>query len=166
MAEARTNAPPDIRSFHSDDTAALARLWHAGWHEAHAAHVPARLRAARTLAFYHRRLAAFAEHLRIIGPVGAPEGLCMTRKDEVFQLFVTPEARGTGIATALLTDAEAKLAAQGATTGHLSCLPTNTRAIAFYRRQGWQPGGIEARPLQTGEGHVMVDMLSFRKHLE
>ena len=52
----------------------LARLWHEGWRDAHAALAPAGLVRARTLDSFRDRLAAALADTFAIGPPGAPSG--------------------------------------------------------------------------------------------
>ena len=144
----------------------LARLWHDGWREAHLAHVPHELTAKRTLRSFRNRLAAFGEDLRTAGPAGAPLGFCAIREDELDQLFVAPEARGTGLAATLLADAEARLYAKGVRRPHLLCVIQNARAARFYESQGWENMGIAREAVQTEEGPFFFDVLRFEKSLE
>ena len=44
-----------IRPADDADMAAVADLWHEGWHDGHAGHVPDGLTAARTLTAFHER---------------------------------------------------------------------------------------------------------------
>ena len=50
----------------------LARLWHEGWRDAHAALAPAGLVRARTLESFRDRLAAALADTFLIGPPDAP----------------------------------------------------------------------------------------------
>jgi hypothetical protein len=52
----------------------LARIWHQGWHDAHAHIAPAGLVQARTLERFRERLAAALPDTFVIGPKGAPDG--------------------------------------------------------------------------------------------
>ena len=79
----------DLRPAEPGDIEALAALWHAGWHDAHAKIVPAALTELRTLASFRDRLRAGLAMVRVAGP-GAPLGFAMVRKDELYQLYVDP----------------------------------------------------------------------------
>jgi ribosomal protein S18 acetylase RimI-like enzyme len=46
----------------------------------------------------------------------------------LYQLFVSPHARGSGVAAALIADAEARLAERGVQTAWLACAIGNDRA--------------------------------------
>ena len=67
----------------------LASIWHGAWHDAHALVVPAALVEQRTLAEFAERLADLGDAVRTIGPVGAPLGLCATRDDQLYQIYVS-----------------------------------------------------------------------------
>ena len=102
-----------IRPATPADIPALTEIWYQGWHEAHAADVPAALTALRTRDDFTRRLIGFDAGLHVGGPDGAPLGFVALKPDEINQLYVAPSARGTGLAAALMADAEARLAAGG-----------------------------------------------------
>ena len=114
----------------------LARLWHQGWNDAHASLAPAGLVRARTLDSFRDRLAAALPDTFVIGPPGAPSGFYMLKDDELYQFYVAREARGSGVATALIADAEARLAARGVATAWLACAIGNDRAARFYEKCG------------------------------
>ncbi|MHA6763182.1 GNAT family N-acetyltransferase [Streptacidiphilus sp. PAMC 29251] len=60
---------------------------------------------------------------------------------EVYALYAHPEAWSTGIGARLLTAARDRLRADGREQAVLWVLAANTRARAFYERQGWRPTG-------------------------
>ena len=91
----------------------LATLWHEGWQDAHAAILPAALARLRTLESFRERLLAARDQTWVAGPPGAPVGFTMLKDDELYQLYVAPAARGTGVAATLISDAERRLAARG-----------------------------------------------------
>ena len=47
--------------------------------------------------------------VRVAGPPGAPVGFYMLKDDELYQLYVAAQARGSGVATVLMADAETRL---------------------------------------------------------
>jgi len=61
------------------------------------------------------------------------------RIGEVESLAVVPEERGSGLGTALLDAAEARLAALGATTVSIAVMVGNEDAQRFYERRGMRP---------------------------
>src|SRR5262245_7971408 len=106
----------------------LARLWHDSWHEAHAPLLPPDLTSLRTLESFRERLRAAVADIRVAGPLGAPLGFCLIKDEELYQLFVSAEARGSGAAAALIADAERRLADGGVETAWLACAIGNDRA--------------------------------------
>lgn len=57
----------------------------------------------------------------------------------VNDVYVAEEARGAGVADALMSAAEAHCRALGATSMKLFVLANNDRARAFYEKIGWAP---------------------------
>src|SRR5437868_10778101 len=98
-----------VRTAEVADIDALARVWHDAWRDAHAQLAPPELVRARTVENFRQRIADALEDFRVVGPVGAPVGLCVLKDDELNQLFVAASARGTGVAAALIDDGEARL---------------------------------------------------------
>ena len=160
-----TSESPNLRLAKPADIAPLARLWQQGWHAAHAAFVPEDLLKHRTLDSFLTRLEAYGDRLRTAGPLGSPLGFCTIKPDELDQLYVAPEAQGTGLAARLLADGEARLSETGATRAHLLCLEENTRAARFYDRQGWENLGPRNETLDTLEGPFPLTLLRFEKTL-
>lgn len=135
-----------IRPAAPADMAAVAELWHEGWHAGHAGHVPAGLTDLRTLAAFHERTPPrVGDTIVAVTDVehgeGALVGFVMVVGDEVEQLFVSPAWRGTGVAADLLAVAEARIAAAGHGEAWLAVVVGNARARRFYEKQGWVDGG-------------------------
>jgi ribosomal protein S18 acetylase RimI-like enzyme len=141
----------------------LAQLWHQGWHDAHGKLAPEGLVRARTLDTFRDRLAAALEDTRVIGPAGAPLGLCMIKDDELYQLYVAREARGSGIAAALIADGEARLVARGFATAWLACAIGNDRAARFYEKCGWAMAREAVNRLETPAGVFEVAIWRYEK---
>ena len=145
-----------IRPADDADMAAVADLWHEGWHDGHAGHVPDGLTALRTLAAFHERTpprvadtsVALAEDGRLLGFV-------MVVGDEVEQVFVGRAARGSGLAASLLAEAERRVAASGHTSAWLAVVAGNLRARRFYEKQGWADTGDLPYEVTAG-GQVFV----------
>ena len=144
---------------------AVARLWHDGWHEAHAEHVPHDLRVFRTLETFQKRAAALDDRTRVIGPTGAPLGMCEILNDELNQLYVASAGRGTGIAGTLLADGEAQLAASGVQRAHLFCLPENQHAARFYTHAGWTDTGVHPMTPPASGQSFKLSCIRFKKAL-
>jgi len=143
----------------------LAQLWHDAWHGAHAHLAPPELVRLRTLANFRDRLAAMLPDICVVGPAGAPLGLCALKGDELYQLFVAREAHGSGVAAALIADAEARLAARGVELAWLACAVGNMRAARFYEKSGWRNAGTFVMQSETSNGPFPVDQWRFEKRL-
>jgi GNAT superfamily N-acetyltransferase len=137
---------PTLRPATADDAEAVAELWHRGWHDAHAGHVPAGLTAARTRAAFGERVPGLLPRTTVAAVAGSEggrevAGFVMVVGDEVEQLFVAGPHRGTGLAGLLLDEGERLVAAQGHDEAWLAVVDGNARARRFYERRGWRDGG-------------------------
>ena len=145
-----------IRPAADADMAAVADLWHEGWHDGHAGHVPEGLAAARTLAAFHERTPSRVPDTAVaVDDDGSLLGFVMVVGDEVEQVFVAPAGRGTGLASELLAEAERRVAAGGHATAWLAVVVGNARARRFYERQGWSDAGDLPYEVTAG-GEVFV----------
>lgn len=142
----------DVRRAEAVEVERLAKLWHDAWNDAHAALVPEEIKRVRTLESLRERMAAAISIVRVVGPVGQPLGFCMVKDDELDQLFVAAEARGTGVATALVADAEARIAASGHDVAWLTCAIGNDRAARFYEKCGWRRTGNIVVEIEKPDG--------------
>lgn len=147
------------------ETDVLARLWYDGWQDAHAAVLPAALARARTLESFAERMAAALADVRVIGPQGAPLGFSMLKGDELYQFYVASEARGAGIAAAMIADAEARLSARGVETAWLACAIGNARAARFYEKSGWYLARTMTSRLDTADGPFDLEVWRYEKRL-
>ena len=141
----------------------LAQLWHDGWHDAHARVAPEGLTRARTRELFAERLAAARPDSYVIGPFGAPTGFFMLKGDELYQFYVARAARGSGVAAALMADAEAELARRGITTAWLACAVGNDRAARFYDKCGWRNARTTVNRLETQDGVFTIDIWRYEK---
>jgi GNAT superfamily N-acetyltransferase len=155
----------EIRPAEASEIRALARLWYDGWQDAHAGIVPETLRHARTVQSFAERLEAGLGDVRVACPVGAPLGFCMLRGNELYQLFVTAEARGAGVAAALMADAESRLSRSGAATTWLDCAIGNERAARFYEKSGWRWTGTVVSRLGLPTGPFDLEVWRYEKRL-
>ena len=154
-----------IRKAEPQDLSALARLWFDGWTEAHRDHVPEGLTALRTNDAFHTRLINFADLLRMAGTAEEPLGLCAIKENEIDQLYVSPKARGTGLAAELLKDGETRIKNTGAQAALLYCLSKNLPAKRFYEKQGWINSEIKDVPFEVDGTAFPVNCIIFRKTL-
>jgi len=154
-----------VRSADAAEIDHLARLWHVSWHETHASLLPPELTRLRTLESFRERLQAVLPDIRVAGPRGAPVGFCVLKGEELYQLFVSPEARGSGAAATLIADAEARLAARGVETAWLACAIGNHRAARFYEKSGWRLAGTVVNPADTSSGPFPLEVWRYEKRL-
>lgn len=132
---------PTLRPATDRDAAAVADLWHRGWHDAHPGHVPDGLTAARTLESFHERAPLRVADTTVAELAGEVVGFVMVVGDEVEQVFVAAAHRGSGVAGLLLDEAERQVAAGGHAEAWLSVVAGNARARRFYTGRGWSDGG-------------------------
>jgi GNAT superfamily N-acetyltransferase len=154
-----------VRPVDPSEVGILSRLWYDGWQDAHAAIVPAELARRRTLPRFEERLRAALPTVRTLGPVGAPLGFAMLKGDELYQLYVSAQSRGTGVAAALIAEAEARLRACGVETAWLGCAIGNERAARFYEKCGWHRARTVVEPLETPEGPFPLELWRYEKRL-
>ena len=155
----------DVRAPEEAEIDHLAKLWFDGWHESHARIVPAELTRLRTLENFRQRLHAALPDIRVAGPSGAPLGFSVVKGGELYQLFVAAEARGSGIAAALIADAEARLLERGVGTAWLACAIGNERAARFYEKCGWHRVGTMMNDVETSNGSFQLEVWRFEKSL-
>lgn len=154
-----------VRVAQTSEIGALARIWYAGWQDAHAEILPQELQRIRALESFRERLQAKLGDVRVAGPPGAPVGLCIIKGDELYQLYVSAAARGTGIAAALLNEAEHRLASNGVETAWLACAIGNGRAARFYEKCGWHRVGNMINQLETPTGMFPLEVWRYEKLL-
>jgi ribosomal protein S18 acetylase RimI-like enzyme len=159
------NTTIGIRGAEACDIKNLALLWFEGWQDAHARILPAELAKYRTLESFASRLQTSLASTRVAGPLNAPVGLCITKDDELYQLYVSAESRGAGVAAALIADAEARLAQRGVLTAWLACAMGNERAAKFYQKCGWRRVGTMVNQLETPGGKFPLNVWRYEKQL-
>jgi GNAT superfamily N-acetyltransferase len=155
----------DVRAAEGAEIDAVARVWYEGWHDAHAAIVPAELTRVRTLESFRQRIQEAQLDVRVVGPRGAPVGFYLVKGAELYQLFVSAGSRGSGVAAALIGDAEARLAASGVETAWLACAIGNGRAARFYEKHGWARVGNMVNRLDTLSGEYLLEVWRYEKPL-
>jgi GNAT superfamily N-acetyltransferase len=155
----------DVRAAHKSEIAPLAALWHAGWTDAHAAIVPAELKRVRTLESLTERMRAGLSSVRTVGEIGSPLGFSWLKDAELYQLYVASQARGTGVAAALIADAESQLLKAGVDVAWLACAIGNERAARFYEKSGWHRSGNMINVLDTDAGTFHLEVWRYEKPL-
>jgi ribosomal protein S18 acetylase RimI-like enzyme len=154
-----------VRPAETEDIDHLTRVWYDGWQDAHARILPAELTRVRTLESFRSRLKEALPTVRVAGPLGAPVGFCMIKGDELYQLYVSSESRDSGIAAALMADAEVRLSETGVAIVWLACAIGNERAARFYEKSGWRRTGTMVSQLETPNGIFPLEVWRYEKRL-
>jgi GNAT superfamily N-acetyltransferase len=144
-----------IRPAEPGDAAAVAEIWQAGWRDGHLGHVPDALAEVRTDESFRVRAAARLADTTVAVVDGAVAGFVMIDEDEVEQVYVSARNRGTGIAGALLREAERQVAAAGHAEAWLAVVAGNERARRFYEREGWRDAGPFAYEARVEDGSTV-----------
>lgn len=155
----------DVRAANEAEVGHLAKLWFDGWNDAHAGIVPPELTRLRTLESFRSRLQVALSTVRVAGPFGAPVGFHMVKGDELYQLYVSKESRGAGVAATLIADAEARLHEGGVQIAWLACAIGNERAARFYEKCGWQRVRTMLSQLETPSGTFPLEVWRYEKAL-
>ena len=154
-----------MRAATPDDMDAIATVWHAGWRDGHLGHVPPALVAHRDLDEFRRRVPArMATTTVAVDDRGDVVGFVTLHDDEVEQVYVAAAARGTGIAGALLRDAERQVARRF-DRAWLAVVAGNARARRFYAREGWSDAGPTDYPAEIPGGTLVVQTQRYEKTL-
>jgi GNAT superfamily N-acetyltransferase len=155
----------DVRSAEYADIEPLTEVWFDGWHDAHARIVPAELTRLRTRANFRDRLEAALRDVRVVDHSGVPVGFSIVKGDELYQLYVAAQSRGSGAAAALIADAEARMAEAGVATAWLACAIGNDRAARFYEKCGWRRVRQVVVDSETSNGPFPLEVWRYEKML-
>lgn len=145
-----------LRTATSDDTAALAEVWHAGWRDGHLGFVPDALLEHRTLPTFLDRVRDRIDEFIVADVDGEVGGFVVVVDDEVEQIYVSGDHRGGGVAATLMEHAVRTIADDGHRSAWLAVVGGNARARAFYTKQGWQDDGAFAYAAAGASGSVEV----------
>jgi ribosomal protein S18 acetylase RimI-like enzyme len=110
-----------IRDAKADDVRNLAQIWYDGWQDAHADLLPSKLAQHRKLDSFRHRLANALGNVRVAVLAGELVGFSMVKDDELYQLYVAPAGRGSGIAASLNADSLARIKDKGFRVAWLAC---------------------------------------------
>jgi len=154
-----------LRPATPEDSPEVAEIWCNGWRDGHLGGVPDELVAVRTPASFRSRAANRVADTTVATVNGAIAGFTMVAGDEVEQVYVAKQHRGTGIAARLLWEAEQRIVQAGHGTAWLVAVATNARARAFYAREGWKDEGPFVYQAQTETGPIAVPSHRYTKRL-
>lgn len=154
-----------IRLTRVGDAVAVARVYHQGWHAAHAAVLPW-LTVERPPEAFTAKVPGMLEHCLVAEVCGTEVvGFAAWNVAELGQLFIEPSWLGTGLGAVLLAGAEKAMRESGVQEAWLTCVVGNDRARAFYLRHGWTSRGVEDYPARTKDGQVPVAVWRLTKRL-
>lgn len=146
----------------------VARVWRAGWLDAHVGHVPDALMAERTESYFSQTAADLVDSTLVaVDEEGTLLGVVLLHDDELFQLAVAREARRQGVGEALVKAAEERIGADH-DRAELAVVAANAPARALYERCGWTDLGevvMPARAANLDDEPVPVLVHHFVKQL-
>jgi len=155
-----------LRPARGADAGAVARIWYDGWRDGHEGNVPEELLAFRTLESFQSRASNRVSDTVVAIVDYAVAGFVMVVDDEVEQVYVAGEHRGTGVAGVLLTEAERLVASNGHDEAWLAVVPGNSRARRFYERRGWRDDGLIEYPAATEAGPFQLTACRYTKRVQ
>lgn len=153
----------ELRRATPADAPAVARIWYPGWCDAHLGNVSQQLIDARPRETFEPRALEHVEHTTVATVDGEVAGFVMVVGDEVEQVYVSADHRGSGVASALLSAAEQAVAAQGHSVAWLAVVAGNARARRFYERQGWTDEGLFDHQAPHPDGPIPVPAHRYTK---
>ena len=146
----------ELRAARDGDAEAVGTIWAAAWRDGHLGHVPDELVAVRTQETFLSRAAERVADTTVAEVDGVVAGFIMVDRDEVEQVFVDARHRGSGVAAALLDEAERQVAAGGHARAWLAVVEGNARARRFYERAGWRDDGLFEYAARHGDTSIPV----------
>ncbi|TDD29798.1 GNAT family N-acetyltransferase [Kribbella turkmenica] len=147
------------------DAEAVAAIWYAGWGDGHLGHVPDELVAIRTKESFWTRAAERVGDTTVAVVGDEVAGFVMVVGDEVEQVYVSRDHRGSGIAGVLLAEAERQVKANGHAEAWLAVATGNARARRFYERSGWTDTGAFDYPASADHGTLPVPCHRYTKQV-
>jgi DNA/RNA-binding domain of Phe-tRNA-synthetase-like protein/ribosomal protein S18 acetylase RimI-like enzyme len=153
----------EIRSADPEDADVVAEIWRLGWRDGHEGLVPQELVEIRTDESFRTRAAKRVRDTTVATVDGAVAGFVMVVDDEVEQVYVSSAHRGSGVAHALIAEAERQVKANGHEKAWLAVVAGNGRARAFYERAGWDDEGPFDYAAATERGPITVPCHRYTK---
>lgn len=158
----------EIRPAAESDVPEVARVWRAGWLDAHVGRVPDALMAERTESYFTQTAEDLVDSTLVaVDDGGGVLGVVLIHDDELFQLAVAQEARGRGVGQALVGAAEERIGT-AYDRAELGVVSANTAARRLYERCGWTDLGevvMSARAANLDDEPVPVVVHHFVKQL-
>ena len=154
-----------LRPAREEDAAAVAEIWRLGWHDGHDGFVPQKLVEARTPESFRERAPKRVSDTTVATVDGTVAGFVMVVDDEVEQVYLSADHRGTGIARTLIQEAERQVKENGHDRAWLAVVAGNARARAFYERAGWVDEGPFDYAATDGERTIVVPCHRYAKRL-
>jgi GNAT superfamily N-acetyltransferase len=145
-----------IRPARAEDAEAVATIWCDGWGDGHLGHVPQALVAVRTPESFRSRAAQRVGDTVVAVAGDHVAGFVMVVADEVEQVYVSADHRGSGVAGLLLAEAERLVAVAGHRRAWLAVVAGNARARRFYERCGWADEGLFDYAATMSGGTIVV----------
>jgi GNAT superfamily N-acetyltransferase len=149
----------------ANDAAAIATIWESGWRDGHLGNVPDELAALRTANTFHNRAAERIAETIVAEIDSRVAGFVMVVDDEVEQVYVAADHRGSGVSDTLLAEAEQLVASGGHRVAWLAVVPGNARARRFYERNGWADDGDFPYETPHASGTVTVPCRRYVKQV-
>jgi DNA/RNA-binding domain of Phe-tRNA-synthetase-like protein/ribosomal protein S18 acetylase RimI-like enzyme len=147
---------PTLRPADPADAEAVAEIWRRGWRDGHDGLLPQELVEARTDESFRARAAGRVGDTTVATIGEAVAGFVMVVDDEVEQVYVSADHRGTGVADVLMAEAERQVRANGHERAWLAVVAGNGRARRFYERAGWHDEGAFDYEAATESGPITV----------
>jgi FAD/FMN-containing dehydrogenase len=144
-----------VRRAARPDLADLVRIWSNGWAEVHVGHMPPALEQVRTPDTWAPRALERLPLTAVAEIEGQVVGLVVVDGDELEQVYVAPEHRGTGAGAFLLAAAEETVRLAGHHRAWLAVVASNERARRFYATHGWVDEGPFVHHADAGEGRTV-----------
>lgn len=155
-----------VRSAVPADAEPIAEIWRLGWQDGHRGFVPEELVRARPPESFGERAAARIGDATVAMVDREVAGFVMVAGDEVEQVYVAAEHRGSGVSKALIAEAERHVAANGHDRAWLAVVAGNARARAFYERAGWHDEGMFDYQAAGPDGPIAVPCHRYAKLLK
>lgn len=147
-----------VRAATVQDVEVLAQIWMEGWTDAHDGLLPPELGRLRTQQSFRQRLLDGLESTIVALEEGHPVGFAMVKQDELDQLYVARNARGSSTALRLVSVALDRIRHTGHRRAWLTCAIGNHRAARFYEKAGWTLAGVVTIRLDTPDGPILLEV--------